>query len=71
MFVVFFVLRTKRFVQFVGIRTAILDEKATAVNMILCYIRELKEGFFPWLNSVVNILVPLVEFYYHDGTHSF
>jgi hypothetical protein len=56
--------------KFVGVRTAMLDEKATAVNMILCYIKELQEGFFPWLDSVTKLLVPLMEFYYHDGVRS-
>eukprot|EP01099_Mayorella_cantabrigiensis_P001326 TRINITY_DN1575_c0_g1_i1.p1 TRINITY_DN1575_c0_g1~~TRINITY_DN1575_c0_g1_i1.p1 ORF type:complete len:1131 (+),score=337.45 TRINITY_DN1575_c0_g1_i1:1-3393(+) len=51
----------------IGIRTSTLEEKATACNMILCYVAELKEGFFPYVDQVAQILVPLLKFYYHDG----
>jgi len=51
----------------IGIRTSTLEEKATACNMILCYVAELKEGFFPYVDPVAQILVPLLKFYYHDG----
>jgi len=50
----------------IGIRTSTLEEKATACNMILCYVAELKEGFFPYVDQVSQILVPLLKFYYHD-----
>jgi hypothetical protein len=35
-----------------AIRTSSLEEKATACNMIVCYIDELKEGFFPYAKEV-------------------
>jgi hypothetical protein len=35
-----------------AIRTSTLEEKATACNMIVCYLDELKEGFFPYLQEV-------------------
>lgn len=35
-----------------AIRTSILEEKATACNMLCCYADELKEGFFPYVNQV-------------------
>ncbi|CAM6081611.1 unnamed protein product [Calypogeia fissa] len=50
----------------IGIRTSILEEKATACNMLCCYADELKEGFFPWIDQVAPILVPLLKFYFHE-----
>ncbi|KAL6637674.1 hypothetical protein ACP70R_025246 [Stipagrostis hirtigluma subsp. patula] len=50
----------------IGIRTSVLEEKATACNMLCCYADELKEGFFPWIDQVATTLVPLVKFYFHE-----
>lgn len=36
----------------IGIRTSVLEEKATACNMLCCYADELKEGFYPWIDQV-------------------
>jgi hypothetical protein len=36
----------------IGIRTSFLEEKATACNMLCCYVDELKEGFYPWIDQV-------------------
>jgi hypothetical protein len=36
----------------IGIRTSVLEEKATACNMLCCYADELKEGFVPWIYQV-------------------
>ena len=36
----------------VSIRTTLLEEKATAVNMLCCYADELKEGFYPYVAQV-------------------
>jgi hypothetical protein len=37
----------------IGIRTSLLEEKATACSMLCCYADELKEGFFPWIDQVL------------------
>ncbi|KAI5084377.1 hypothetical protein GOP47_0000546 [Adiantum capillus-veneris] len=50
----------------IGIRTSVLEEKATACNMLCCYAVELKEGFYPWVDQVASILVPLLKFYFHE-----
>ncbi|CAE5960316.1 unnamed protein product [Arabidopsis arenosa] len=50
----------------IGIKTSVLEEKATACNMLCCYADELKEGFFPWIDQVAPILVPLLKFYFHE-----
>uniref|UniRef100_A0A0A9CPZ9 TOG domain-containing protein n=1 Tax=Arundo donax TaxID=35708 RepID=A0A0A9CPZ9_ARUDO len=50
----------------IGIRTSVLEEKATACNMLCCYADELKEGFVPWIDEVIDVLVPLLKFYIHE-----
>ncbi|KAJ0793168.1 putative armadillo-like helical, TOG domain, importin beta family [Helianthus annuus] len=50
----------------IGIKTSVLEEKATACNMLCCYADELKEGFYPWIDQVAPILVPLLKFYFHE-----
>lgn len=54
----------------IGINTSALEEKSTACNMLYCYASELKEGFFPYVDQVTKLLVPLMRFYYHDGVRS-
>lgn len=49
-----------------GVKTAVLEEKATACNMLCCYADELKEGFYPWIEQVLSTLVPLLKFYIHE-----
>lgn len=46
--------------------TTPLDEKATAVNMIMSYAGDLKEHFYPYLNDCFDKLKPMLLFYYHD-----
>uniref|UniRef100_S4RV35 Karyopherin (importin) beta 3 n=1 Tax=Petromyzon marinus TaxID=7757 RepID=S4RV35_PETMA len=53
--------------QSFGIKTAGLEEKATACQMLVCYARELKEGFAEYTEQVVKLMVPLLKFYFHDG----
>jgi len=36
----------------IAIKTSVLEEKATACNMLCCYADELKEGFYPWIDQV-------------------
>lgn len=54
----------------IGINTTVMEEKATACNMIYQYAVELKEGFFPYVEAAASILVPLVKFYFHDGVRT-
>lgn len=53
-----------------GIKTAGLEEKATACQMLVCYARELKEAFSDYTEEVVKLMVPLLKFYFHDGVRS-
>ncbi|KAK1369009.1 hypothetical protein POM88_035101 [Heracleum sosnowskyi] len=54
----------------IGIKTSVLEEKAIACNMICCYVDELKEGFFPWIDQVAPTLVPLLKFYFHEDVRN-
>lgn len=53
--------------QRVGIRTTVLEEKCTAVEMLICYARELGAGFAPFVKEVMAIVVPQLKFYFHEG----
>ncbi|KAI8924999.1 armadillo-type protein [Entophlyctis helioformis] len=53
--------------QRIGIRTAILDEKCTAIEMLLCYAKELGPLFHEYVEKTMELVVPLLEFYFHDG----
>ncbi|GBL83789.1 Importin-5 [Araneus ventricosus] len=44
-----------------GIRTAGLDEKATACQMLVCYAKELKEGFADYVEDTVKLMVPMLN----------
>jgi hypothetical protein len=50
-----------------GINTSTLEDKSTACNMLYVYAKELGEGFFPYVDEVAKLLVPLLKFYYHEG----
>ncbi|KAK9862045.1 hypothetical protein WJX84_012004 [Apatococcus fuscideae] len=54
----------------ISIRTSILEEKATACNMLCCYADELKEGFLPYVEQVAGVMVPLLKFYFHEEVRS-
>lgn len=56
--------------QSFGIKTAGLEEKATACQMLVCYARELKKVFIDYVEDVVKLMVPLLKFYFHDGVRT-
>lgn len=53
-----------------AIRTAGMDDKACACEMLVCYARELKDGFAEYAEEVVRLMVPMLKFYFHDGVRS-
>ncbi|OMJ17419.1 Importin subunit beta-3 [Smittium culicis] len=53
--------------QQIGIRTSVLEEKCTAVEMLICYSRELGAGFEPYAKSVLDLILPMLKFYFHEG----
>lgn len=48
------------------LRTSNLEEKATACSMLRCYADELKQGFYPYTQQVLDIMLPLIKFYFHE-----
>ncbi|XP_036330351.1 importin-5 isoform X2 [Rhagoletis pomonella] len=53
-----------------AIRTAGMEEKASACEMLVCYARELKDGFADYAEEVVRLMVPMLKFYFHDGVRT-
>ncbi|KAJ3017191.1 hypothetical protein HKX48_003673 [Thoreauomyces humboldtii] len=51
----------------IGIKTTILEEKCTAVEMLICYARELGAGFAPYAKEVMDTVLPLLRFFFHEG----
>ncbi|CAL5227386.1 g10339 [Coccomyxa viridis] len=49
-----------------SVRTSVLEEKATACTMLCCYADELKEGFYPYVEQVTGIMLPLLKFYFQE-----
>eukprot|EP01097_Dermamoeba_algensis_P002108 TRINITY_DN1837_c0_g3_i1.p1 TRINITY_DN1837_c0_g3~~TRINITY_DN1837_c0_g3_i1.p1 ORF type:complete len:1076 (-),score=326.43 TRINITY_DN1837_c0_g3_i1:39-3266(-) len=54
----------------IGIKTSTMEEKATACNMLFCFVSELKEHFFDFVEPIGKIAIPLITFYYHDDVRS-
>eukprot|EP00698_Gefionella_okellyi_P011181 TRINITY_DN2935_c0_g1_i1.p1 TRINITY_DN2935_c0_g1~~TRINITY_DN2935_c0_g1_i1.p1 ORF type:complete len:1109 (-),score=299.02 TRINITY_DN2935_c0_g1_i1:650-3934(-) len=52
--------------KMVAVRTSALEEKATACNLLCCYISELGAGFYPHIEQAAQLLVPLIKFYISD-----
>ncbi|KAJ1512432.1 hypothetical protein HMI54_010601 [Coelomomyces lativittatus] len=53
--------------QRICIRTTPLEEKHTALEMLTCYARNLGSAFESFAPSVLEIVIPLLDFYFHDG----
>ncbi|ORX52437.1 ARM repeat-containing protein, partial [Hesseltinella vesiculosa] len=53
--------------QQIGIKTSVLEEKHTAMEMLVSYARDLGAGFVQYIPSVLDIALPLLKFYFHDG----
>lgn len=54
----------------ITIRTSALEEKATACSMLHSYVADLKDAFFPYVQEVARILVPLIKFQYMDDVRT-
>ncbi|KAJ1557984.1 hypothetical protein HK096_004234, partial [Nowakowskiella sp. JEL0078] len=53
--------------QRVGIPTAVLEEKSTAIHMLVIYARELVEDFAPFAERVLDICIPMLSFVFSDS----
>lgn len=60
----------ENFLQAFGIKTTGLEEKASACSMLVCYAKELKEGFVNYVEETTKLMVPLLRFYFHEGQSS-
>lgn len=50
----------------VALKTSLLEEKATACNMLVCYFAELGEGMFSYIEQVATEMVKLLAYVYSD-----
>lgn len=53
--------------QKIGIKTTVLEEKCTAVEMMTAYAQALGGSFQPYIEPVLEVVLPLLKFYFHDG----
>ncbi|KAJ3340538.1 hypothetical protein HDU93_006831 [Gonapodya sp. JEL0774] len=52
--------------QNIGVRTSVLEEKSTAVEMLVCYARDLKGRFHNYVEPALELGLPLLKFYFHE-----
>lgn len=50
----------------VALKTSLLEEKATACNMLVCYFAELGEGMFSYIEQVATEMVKLLAYVYSE-----
>lgn len=54
--------------KYIGLHTALLDEKAQAINIISIYASILGEDFYPYVEDVVkDVILPSLHFFYNDS----
>lgn len=53
--------------QIVGVRTAGIDEKCQAFETMVIYASTLGARFAPYIAQALEITLPQLRFYFHDG----
>jgi importin-5 len=53
--------------QQIGIRTAYLEEKCAAFDTMLTYCATLGAKFAPYLPQALELALPCLNFFFHDG----
>jgi hypothetical protein len=53
--------------QTLGIRTSSIDEKCQAFETLVIYCSTLGACFAPYLSQTLEITLPALKFYFHDG----
>lgn len=53
--------------QQVGIKTTTLEEKCAAMELLGSYARDLGAAFVPYAAESLEVAVPLLKFYFHEG----
>ncbi|KAI8900835.1 armadillo-type protein [Globomyces pollinis-pini] len=49
------------------IKTSALEDKCTAVEMLLCYAQEMGGIFAPYVEQIMTMVLPMLKFYLNDG----
>lgn len=49
-----------------AINTSGIEDKATACNLLVCYAKEIKQGFLPYVEEVARLMIKLSKFYFSD-----
>jgi len=53
--------------KFIGIKTSTLDDKHTAIELIVIYAQHLEAAFEPYVNNIMDtIAIPGLAFFFHD-----
>ena len=53
--------------KYIGIKTTTLDDKHTAIELIVVYAQHLEAAFEPYVNNILdNIALPSLAFFFHD-----
>ncbi|KAI0219051.1 importin subunit beta-3 [Massospora cicadina] len=53
--------------QQVGIRTSLMEEKCTAIEMLICYAQALEAEFAPFAAELIPRMLTQFNFYFHPG----
>ena len=53
--------------QTYGVRTSAMDEKCQAFETLVIYCSTLGPRFAPYLAQTLEVTLPCLRFYYHDG----
>ena len=53
--------------QRVEIRTASLEEKCTAFDVLLVFCSVMGQNFTPYLSTALQLALPALRFFFHDG----
>ncbi|KAJ2741550.1 importin subunit beta-3 [Coemansia sp. BCRC 34301] len=56
--------------QKIGIKTTALEEKCTAVGLLCSYAQDLGGSFQAYATEVLDVVVPLFKFYFHEGVRT-
>ncbi|KAJ1991204.1 importin subunit beta-3 [Coemansia spiralis] len=56
--------------QQIGIKTTALEEKYNAVELIISYAKDLGIGFLPYAAEILELIVPMFKFYFHEGVRT-
>jgi hypothetical protein len=51
----------------VGIRTSAIEEKCQAFETLVIYVSTLGASFAPYLSPSLELVLPSLRFYFHDG----